>query len=176
MRKGFLFSVILVLLQYSCTLAVGQAGSVLWTNWASMPGGPSVSFVPRSAEQGPSNQHQQIDGSQLAYAINGQSNIFQTIAAAGEQSQDVTDTSIQQHQNGSMLINQIAEAIGAGQAGGIQNFVAQQNQAASSAIGQSSQNTLIVVTQDSNVFGDTASNAIAVGNIVVSTSQTTYVN
>jgi hypothetical protein len=175
MKKGVLFSVVLVLLPYSCTLAVGQVGSVLWTNWAASPVRP-VSIEPRWAYQGTPNQNQGIIGGQIAYAIGGQSGTFQITSAAGAQFQNVTDTSILQHQNGNMLVGQIAGAIGAGQAGGIQNFDAQQHQSASSAIGQSSQNTSVDVTQYSNIIGDNGSNAIAIGNIALFTGQTTYMN
>ena len=180
MTRGILLSVVLVLLLYFCTLAVGQdqQGSVHWPNWATMPGGPSFSFKPRSAYQGTPNQHQGIVGFQAAYAgsINSQSGILQITKAAGEQSQNATDTAILQHQNGSMLVGQIAGTLGAGQACGIQHFDAHQHQAASSAVGQSIQNTYIGVTQISHVVGAPGSTAIAGGIVVVSTSQTTYVN
>ena len=177
MTRGILLSVVLVLLLYPCTVAVGQyqQGSVHWINWAKWPERP-LSIEPRSAYQGTPNQHQGIVGFQVAYAPYGQSGIFQITKAAGEQFQNVTDTEILQHQNGSMLVGQIAGVIGAGQAGGIQHFDAHQHQAASSVVGQSIQNTSISVTQYSNAVGAPGSEAIAGGIVVVSTSQTTYVN
>jgi len=178
MTRAIYLYVVLVLLLQPCTLAVGQyqQGSVHWTNWATMPGGPPFSFKPRSAEQGPPNQHQGIVGGQAAYAIGGQSGTFQITKAAGEQFQNVTDTEILQHQNGSMIVGQIAGVTGAGHTGGIQHFDAHQHQAASSAAGQSIQNTFIGITQFSHVAGAPGSEAIAGGKVVVSTSQTTYVN
>ena len=172
MRREILFSVALVLLLCSCTLAVG---SVRWTNWAIWPVRP-VSIEPRWAYQGTSNQHQGLIGFQVAYAPYGPSSIWQITKARGEQSQDVTDTAIQQHQNGSILVGQIAGILGAGKAGGIQHFHAHQHQEASSAVGQAIQTSYIGVTQISNVVGAAGSTAIAGGKVVVSTSQTQYMN
>ena len=177
MTRAIYLSVVLVLLLYFCTSAVGQdqQGSVHWPNWAKWPERP-LSIVPRSAYQGTPNQHQGIVGFQVAYAPYGQSGIWQITKAAGEQSQNVSDTAIQQHQSGTIHVGQIAGTIGAGHAGGIQHYDAHQHQAASSAVGQSIQNTSIGVTQFSHVNGAPGSTAIAGGKVVVSTSQTTYAN
>jgi len=177
MTRAIYLSVVLALLLYPFTLAVGQSqqGSVHWPNWAVWPGKP-ISIEPRWAYQGTPNQHQGIVGLQVAYALHGQSGTFQITKAAGEQSQNVTDTEILQHQNGRMIVGQIAGVVGAGQAGGIQHFDAHQHQAASSAVGQSIQDTFVGVTQFSHVAGAPGSIAIAGGKVAVSTSQTTYVN
>ena len=174
MSRRILLSLVLILLLQSCTLAVG----VNWPNWARMPGGPAFSYKERETPPGPPNQNQGIEGFQLAYAgsITGQSGIGQITKAAGEQFQNITDTAILQHQSGGMLVGQIAGTIGAGHAGGIQHFNAHQHQAATSLVGNSIQNTSIGVTQFSNVFGAPDSKAFAGGMVVVSTTQTQYVN
>jgi len=178
MTRAIYLSVVLVLLLYFCTSAVGQdqQGSVHWPNWALWPVRP-VSIEDRTPPpQGTPDQHQGIVGFQAAYAINGPSGVLQITKARGEQSQDVSDTVIQQDQSGNMLVGQIAGTIGAGHAGGIQHFDAHQHQAASSAVGQSIQNTSIGVTQLSDVVGAPGSEALAGGIIGILTSQTTYAN
>lgn len=176
MSRETLFSVVLVLLLCSCTLAVGHVGSVRWTNWAIWPVRQDWT-EPRWAYQGtPDEQYQWIGGEQSAHAWYGPSGIGQITIAAGEQFQNATDTAIQQHQSGTMLVGQMAGTIGAGRAWGSQDFDAYQYQAASSAVGQSTQTSSIGVTQFSNVFGAPDSKAFAGGMVVVSTAQTQYVN
>jgi len=143
-----------------------------------MPGGPSFSFNPRIAYQGTPNQNQGIIGFQLAGAgsINGQSGIGQITIAEGRQFQNATDTGILQLQGSNMMVGQIAGTTGAGYAGGIQHFNAHQHQAATSLIGQSTQNSAISVTQFSNIVGTPGSTAFTGSKAIVSTRQMQYVN